>query len=200
MTAVISASPLTAVARRSICAKRSSRPSPRRPRTVSLRPAAATNRPNAAMMPSPMRPIARCPPSQAASKTKPPKTRHVAGRSHAALAAGWRPTLTLVIEHLLYRDAEVPGEGHGERQRRRVPLVLYRVDRLPGHAHRPRQLALSHVLGDPQPAHPVLHPCRLAGAETARAETARAQTVGEPWWSVMTPPSSVKPTCHDKDA
>src|SRR6201985_2006660 len=188
MTAVISTSPVTAVARRSICAKRSSRPSPRRPRTVSLRPATATNRPNAAMIASPMSPLTNCPPSQAASSTKPPKTRHVAGMSPFALVAGWR--LTLVIEHLLYRDAEIPGEGHGERERWRVPLVLYRVDRLPGHAHRLRQLALGHVLGRPQRAHLVPHPCLLAGAETA----------AEPWLPVMTPPIGVKHPCHDKDA
>src|SRR5947209_5284633 len=120
--ATIRASPAAAVACRSIRANRSSRPSPRSPRTVTLRPATRTTRPNAASL----------------------------ERVMARLRS-------LVIEHLLDRDPEKPGEREGERQRRGVALVLDRVDGLARHSHRLRQLALGQVLLNPQRTHLVLH-------------------------------------------
>src|SRR5689334_3289494 len=156
MTALISTRPVNAVARRSICANRSSRPSPRRPRIVSLRPAAATNRPNAAITTKPIRPLTSWPPSQPTSSTRQPNAKQNSGMCHFWTDWGW--LLSLVIEHLLYCDAEIPGEGHGQRKRRGVPLVLDRVDRLPRYPHRIRQFPLGQVLAHPQRSHEVLHP------------------------------------------
>src|SRR5581483_6034483 len=138
--ATITASPATAVACKSIWAKRSSRPSPRSPRMVSLRPASRTSRPNTASRPNEMAPAPGCPPSQLAPAMISPRASENDGRNHfERVMARLRPS---VIEHLLDRDAEKVGEREGERQRGNVALVLDRVDGLAGHAHRLRQLTL----------------------------------------------------------
>src|SRR5947209_18302100 len=153
--ATIRASPAAAVACRSIRANRSSRPSPRSPRTVSLRPATRTTRPNAASTATEMTPVTGWPPSQLAASMTMPSSSENDGRNH------WERVMarlrSLVIEHLLDRDPEKPGEREGERQRRGVALVLDRVDGLARHPHRLRQLALGQVLLNPQRTHLVLH-------------------------------------------
>src|SRR5437762_12377288 len=166
--------PATAVACRSICAKRSSRPSPRSPRTVSLRPASRKNRPNAVRPPSAPTPAPGCPPSQVTAKMTRPRTSENDGRNHLERVI---PRLrSLVIEHLLDRDAEVPGESERQRKRWGIALVLNRIDGLARHPHRLRQLALSQVLPHPQVAHRVLHRPQVssAGRSTATGEAASA--------------------------
>src|SRR5690242_7912646 len=155
ISVMITTSPDAAVARMSIWANRSSRPSPRSPRTVSLRPASRMARPNTVITARNTRPAPGCPPSQEAVSRRPPMATENSGRNHLVrVNAG----LCLIIEHLLHRHPEVPGQGHREGQGRGVPVVLDRVDRLPGHPHRLRQLPLGEAAVQPHRAHPVLHP------------------------------------------
>src|SRR5262245_47389362 len=147
ISATIRTDPATAVACRSICAKRSSRPSPRSPRTVSLRPASKKNRPNAVRPTREPTPTPGCPPSQVTVRMTRPTTSENDGRNHLERVI---PRLqSLVIEHLLDRDAKVPGERERQRKRWGVALVLNRVDGLARHSHRLRQLALGQVLPHP---------------------------------------------------
>ena len=60
--------PAKAVARRSISAKRSSRPSPRSPRIVSLRPPSRNTAPSAVISASPPNPAARSSPIAKATR------------------------------------------------------------------------------------------------------------------------------------
>src|SRR6476646_7824728 len=155
ISATSRASPVIAVARRSICANRSSRPSPRSPRTVSLRPASRKNSPNAVRPPNPNTPSPGCPPSQATARMTRPRTNENDGRNHLERVI---PRLrSLVIEHLLDRDTKVPGEGERQRKRGGIALVLDRVDGLARHPHRLCQLALGQVLPHPHVAHCVPH-------------------------------------------
>jgi len=125
-------------------------------RTVSLRPASKTIRPNPASTASEISPWPRLPPSQLTASMTRPRTSENAGRNHLDRVM---PRLqSLVIEHLLDCDAEVPGESESQRERGGVALVLDRVDGLARHPHRRRQLALGQVLPHPQRAHLVLHP------------------------------------------
>src|SRR5690242_3462533 len=158
--ATITASPAVAVACRSICAKRSSRPSPRSPRMVSLRPASRTSRPNTASRPNEKAPAPGFPPSQLAPRMTSPSATENDGRNH--LERAMARLRSLVIKHLLDRDTEEAGESQGERQRGGVTLVLDRVDGLAGHPHRLGQLPLGQVLLDTQRAHAVLHHLRAA--------------------------------------
>src|SRR5215813_4240684 len=165
ITVRISASPATAVAFRSIWAKRSSRPVVR-PRIVSLCPVSSRmTRPNAVMTTSPNTPLLSWPPSQLATSTTTPSARQNAGMNHfERTTAGLR---FLIIEHLLDRGAKITGQRQRQRERGGVALVLDRVDRLPRHPHRLRQLPLRQVPSCPQRAHPILH--RLRAASPGRA-------------------------------
>src|SRR6202035_4130066 len=110
---MITANPAIAVAWISIWRKRSSRPSPRRPRIVSLRPPNSSKAPNPVMIarePSPLRGV-----SAINSAT-----------NHFDLAT--------LIEHLFHGGLEESSERERERQRGRVAVLLDRVDRLPRHA------------------------------------------------------------------
>src|SRR5207247_3248771 len=138
-SATITASPDSAVACRSICANRSSRPSPRSPRTVSLRPASRMIRPNAASTASEITPWPGLPPSQLTASMIRPRTSENDGRNHLERVMPWLQSL--VIEHLLDRDTKVPGERERQREGGGIALVLDRVDGLAGHPHRLRQLA-----------------------------------------------------------
>src|SRR6185437_15701921 len=159
------ASPVIAVARRSICAKRSSRPSPRSPRIVSLRPASRKNRPNAVRPTREPTPTPGCPPSQVTARMTRPRTSENDGRNHLERVI---PRLrSLVIEHLLDRDTKVPGESERQRKRWGIALVLDRVDGLARHPHRLCQMALGQVLPHPHVAHRVLH--RLWDRQRRRA-------------------------------
>src|SRR5690242_592875 len=139
--------PVTAVAWRSIRAKRSSRPSPRSPRMVSLRPASSTSRPNTARTPNDMAPVASWPPSQLTVRMTRPRATENNGRNH--LERVMARLRSMVIEHLLDRDTEEAGERERERQRGGVALLLDRIDGLARHPHRLRQLALGEVLLSP---------------------------------------------------
>src|SRR5262245_6126141 len=132
MIAVITTRPAIAVAARSIRWKRSSRPSPRRPRIVSLRPPKRTIAAKIVITARACNPSARLPPIQIAAIMTIPSPTENAGRNHF--------DLLICIEHLLHPDAEEPTEGDRERERGDVPAGLDRVDRLPGHVHRLRQL------------------------------------------------------------
>src|SRR5215472_1366116 len=129
ISAVIRASPESAVACRSICLNRSS-PLTVRPRMVSLRPLTSRrNKPKPAMTARPNTPEPSWPPSQLATSTATPSPRQNSGMNHFERMSAWLPSL--IIEHLLDRDAEVAGERDRQRERRGVPVVLDRVDRLP---------------------------------------------------------------------
>src|SRR5262249_55064903 len=122
MIAVITADPATAVAWMSICLNRSSRPSPRNPRIVSLRPPSRTSRPKPAMIANDTSPPSGSPPIHCAANTTKPSASENSGTNHFDLA--------IRIEHLLDPRAEETGERERERQRGRVTLLLDRVDRL----------------------------------------------------------------------
>src|SRR6516165_8532599 len=134
MTAVITATPASAVAWMSIMRKRSSRPSPRRPRIVSLRPPRSRSRPAPARIANETSPLCGSPPIHCATKTIAPSATANSGRNHFVLV--------ICIEHRLHGAAEVAGEGKRERQRGGVALLLDRVDRLAGDVDRRGELAL----------------------------------------------------------
>src|SRR5262249_29724986 len=149
------------------CAKRSSWPSPRNPRIVSLRPASRKMSPNTVTPTSPNTPSPGCPPSQAAARMTRPRTSENDGRNHLERVMPW--LRSLVIEHLLDRDAKIPGERQRQRKRGGIALVLDRVDGLARHSHRLRQLALGQVLSHPHVAHRVLHRPRDSSAGRSAA-------------------------------
>src|SRR5262249_53390197 len=126
--------PAIAVASLSICRNRSSRPSPRSPRIVSLRPPRNTSAPKPARIANETSPPPGSPPIHCAMKTTPPSATAKSGRNHLDLA--------IRIEHLLHRRSEEAGQRERERQRRRIALLLDRVDRLPRDLDRRRQLTL----------------------------------------------------------
>src|SRR5262249_36958007 len=169
MVAVITASPAIAVAWMSISRNRSSRPSPRRPRIVSLRPPRRTIAPKPAMIASETSPPFASPPIHCAAKPTPPRATENNGRNHFDLA--------ILIEHLLDSRSEEPGERERERQRGRVALLLDRVDRLARDAQRRRQVTLGQRSLCPQLAHPIPHRARLCRARVRR-ETAPTTTAG----------------------
>src|SRR5262245_26396944 len=119
----ITARPASAVAWTSILRKRSSLPSPRSPRIVSLRPPTSTSTPAPARIATETSPLRGLPPIHCAAKTSTPRATANSGRNHF--------DLVICIEHLLHRAAEVTGEGESEWQRGCVALLLDRVDRLP---------------------------------------------------------------------
>src|SRR5262249_51849691 len=135
ITARIKTMPANAVAWMSIIRKRSSRPSPRRPRTVSLRPPIRINRPNTASVANEISPLRASPPIHCAANTAAPATTQNPGRNHFDL-------VTAVIEHLLNRCLEVARECESQGQRGHVAPLLDRVDRLSRDRHRGRQVPL----------------------------------------------------------
>src|SRR5262245_55773225 len=134
MMVKITARPASAVAWMSILRKRSSLPSPRSPRIVSLRPPSSTRRPAPVRIANETSPLRGLPPIHCAAKTSTPSATANSGRNHF--------DLVIPIEHLLHRPAEVAGQGERERQRRQVALLLDRVDRLPRHVDGRCQLTL----------------------------------------------------------
>src|SRR5262245_3609882 len=149
MIALITTIPAIAVAARSICRKRSSRPSPRSPRTVSLRPPARISAPKAVMIASEPSPLSGFPPIHcAANMTKPSATANP-GMNHF--------DLVICIEHLLHRRLEKACEGEREGQRRRVPLLLDRVDRLSRHVDVRGELPLRQASRRSEFPHSVFH-------------------------------------------
>src|SRR5262245_53862516 len=151
MIAVITAIPASAVAWMSIWRKRSSRPSPRRPRIVSLRPPKRNTAPKAVMIASDCSPRLGLPPTQRAASNTSPSATENRGRNHFDLG------IRISIEHRLHIRLEVPGEGEREREGGGVALLLDRVDRLPRDVERSGQLSLREPPCGTQFAHPVLH-------------------------------------------
>src|SRR4051794_35704047 len=151
MIVTITAIPARAVAWMSISRKRSSRPSPRSPRTVSLRPPSSTSAPNPLRIASENRPAPGSPPIHCAARKATPSATANSGRNHLDLV------ICISIEHRLHRRLEEPGEREGERERRQVALLLDRVDRLPRHPDGRGELALRELSPRPQLAHTVLH-------------------------------------------
>src|SRR5579871_2369607 len=124
MIAAMTARPAKAVAWMSISRKRSSRPSPRSPRIVSLRPPSRTSTAKPAMIASEATPPQGLPPIHCAASTTSPSASAKAGTNHFDLA--------IRIEDLLHRRREEPREQERERQRGGVALLLDRVDGLAG--------------------------------------------------------------------
>src|SRR5438093_4861524 len=134
--------PATAVAFRSSAANRSSRPSPRRPRIVSLLPPRRKIRPAPTMIANISAPARGSPPTHCAAQSTIPMVSANPGTYHLL---AHHLCLAICIEDLLHRSLEVPGERDRERQRRRVALLLDRVDRLPGDACRLCQVLLGET-------------------------------------------------------
>src|SRR6185503_12255281 len=132
--------PARAVAWMSIWRKRSSRPSPRSPRIVSLRPPRRISAPNPVRIASDSRPARGLPPTQRATSITSPSTTENRGRNHFDLH------ICSSIEHRLHVRLEEPGEREGEGQGGGVALLLDRVDRLPRHVERRTELALREAL------------------------------------------------------
>src|SRR6516225_1756137 len=137
MIARITARPASAVAWMSIIRKRSSRPSPRSPRIVSLRPPSRISAPNPAMIPRDRSPLPGLPPIHCAANTTIPSATDSIGTNHFDLVSR--------IEHGLHGRLEESRQCYRERQRWRVALLLDRVDRLPRDAHHQRQLSLGEA-------------------------------------------------------
>src|SRR5262245_18049809 len=134
----------------SIRRKRSSLPSPRSPRIVSLRPPSNTSSATPARIANETSPLRGLPPIHCATKTSRPSATANSGRNHL--------DLVIRIEHLLHRAPEESGKGKRERQRRRVALLLDRIDRLPRHLDRRSELTLREPALASQLTHPILHP------------------------------------------
>src|SRR6516225_5826519 len=152
MIARITARPASAVACMSIIRKRSSRPSPRSPRIVSLRPPSRINAPNAVMIPRDSRPLPGSPPIHCAANTTNPSATAISGTNHLDLAT--------LIEHRLNRGLEESRQRQRERQRWCVAILLDRVDRLTRDAHLRGQLPLREPALAPQLPHRIAHPPR----------------------------------------
>src|SRR4051794_32734481 len=151
MIVTIRTIPESAVAWTSISRNRSSRPSPRSPRTVSLRPPSRISAPNPLRIASEISPPRASPPIHCAARNTTPRATANSGRNHLDLV------ICISIEHRLHRRLEEPGERESEGQRGRVALLLDRVDRLTRHAHSRGELPLRELTPRPQLAHPVLH-------------------------------------------
>src|SRR3954454_14858993 len=83
-------------------------------------------------------------------------TRAISPRAGRAAGSGVMAALP-VVENLLDRPLEQPGEAEGERQRRIVFAGLDRVDRLARHAEPAAKLRLAPVPLGPQHFETVLH-------------------------------------------
>src|SRR5262245_57936540 len=171
MIAPITTMPASAVAARSICLKRSSRPSPRRPRIVSLRlPPTRITAPNTDMIPSETSPAPGWPALHcAASITSPSATAN----------RGWNHfDLVICIEHLLHCGTEETRERQGERQRRRVLARLDRVDRLPRDLERRAELGLRQPPRHSSLPHVVLHACQVSLTRSTMSSELDFERVG----------------------
>src|SRR4051794_7073048 len=164
MSVTITANPAIAVAWMSIVRKRSSRPSPRRPRTVSLRPPTKISAPTTVSQANEKTPPRASPPIHCATKTATPSATQKSGRNHFVL-------VRFVIEHLLDCCFEGAREREGEGERRRVAPLLDRVDRLPGHVDGGRELPLREPAHRPAVFHVVLHLLRLRSRRTIPRKT-----------------------------
>src|SRR5262245_32413984 len=141
MIAVITTIPAIAVAATSIWRKRSSRPSPRIPRIVSLRPPRRIAAANTSMTRNEKTALRGSPPIHIAANSSTPRATATAGWNHLDLVS--------CIEHLLHRNVEVARERKCQRERGGVLLGLDRVDRLPRHTHRRRELRLGQTSLEP---------------------------------------------------
>src|SRR4051794_24424352 len=127
--------PASAVAWRSICAQRSSRPGPPRPASVSERRAPNRNTaPISSSRPAETAPSPALPPIAKAAKISAARRAQKAGMNHRVryrrLMRSGRSCVVVDMEDLLYVRAEVAGERDGEGQGGRVALLLDGVDRL----------------------------------------------------------------------
>src|SRR5689334_3536249 len=134
----------------SIVRKRSSRASPRSPRTVSLRPPNRIKAPKTASAAKEMRPLRASPPIHCAANTAVPSAVQNNGRNHFVL-------VSFINEHLLNCRVEKARERERERQRRRVAALLDRVDRLPRHRDGGCELSLGEPTPRPAFLQVVLH-------------------------------------------
>src|SRR5262249_9790705 len=147
MIALSTASPARAVAWVSIWRERSSRPSPRSPRIVSLRPPKSSRPPKAAMMASDQSPLRGLPPIHWATSSTTPSPSANSGVNHL--------DLVIRIEGLLDAGPEVAREGERQGERGGGPLGLDRADGLARDVHRLGQLALREAPCDAKLAHAV---------------------------------------------
>src|SRR5262249_46211129 len=129
--------------------KRSSRPSPRSPRIVSLRPPSRNKTPAPARMANETSPLCGAPPIHWAAKTRAPSATANRGMNHFVLV--------ICIEDRLHSAAEVAGEGEREGQRGGIALLLDRVDRLPRHLDGSGEFALREPFLCAEVAHAVSH-------------------------------------------
>src|SRR3954453_1982450 len=156
-TTRISTSPESAVAWTSIIAQRSSRPGPPKPRSVSLhRPNKKTaqkrtiNTNKTATWPG-LTPTAK------ATKIRAPRNRQNPG-IHQRL----RNRLGIGMEHVLHGPLEEARQRDGQRQRRRVALLLDGVDGLARDVHRLRELLLGELARRAEGTNVVAHDVKLA--------------------------------------
>src|SRR5262249_23305875 len=134
---------------RSIRRNRSSRPSPRRPRIVSLRPPNKMSAPNAARIPNEKRPLRGSPPIHIAARSASPSRSATAGWNHF--------DLVVCMEHRLHWNVEEAAEGEGERKGRCIAPRLDRVDGLARDAHRLREVRLREPPLEPPLLDVVVH-------------------------------------------
>src|SRR6516165_3362046 len=153
----------------SIIRKRSSRPSPRSPRIVSLRPPSRINAPNAVMIPRDSTPLPGSPPIHCAANTTNPSATANSGTNHLDLAT--------LIEHRLNRGLEESRQRQRERQRWRVAILLDRVDRLTRDPHLRGQLPLREPALAPQLPHRIAHAPRCAYASDRWRDRGQQQAV-----------------------
>src|SRR6516164_144953 len=153
----------------SIIRKRSSRPSPRKPRIVSLLPPSSTSAPKPAMIPRDSSPLPGSPPIHWAANTTSPSATANSGTNHLDLAT--------LIEYRLHRGLEESRQRQRERQRWRVAILLDRVDRLTRDAHLRGQLPLRQPALAPQIPHRIAHAPRYAYASDRWRDRGQRQAV-----------------------
>src|SRR5579875_1354274 len=148
--------PANATARNWMARSRSSSRSPRKARTDSLRP---PNARTAATAKNRTRVGITWPewwPATSAAATAMPATANDSDPYHRARPHP-RNTLRIIFEHLLDCAVEMPGEFHGQGQRRGVAALFDRVDRLARHRHRGRELTLGELALGSQLSDSVFH-------------------------------------------
>src|SRR5262245_24379504 len=109
---------------------------------VSLRPPNRNSAPAPAMIANETSPLPGSPPIHCAVNVIRPRATANSGRNHFDFVTPIHVVLVMCIEHLLYSAPEVPGKGERKRQRRRISLLLDRVDCLARDVDGRRQLAL----------------------------------------------------------
>ncbi len=95
------------------------------------------------------------PATQKAVRKAKPSTTHASGTAHLLV-------LVVGMEYLLHRSGEEPGQGHRERQRRRVAVRLDGVYGLTGDAHLLGQPPLGETSPRPQLSHVVVQRCKAS--------------------------------------